>query len=47
MPMKPAKMIRLLKKNGFYELPKQGGHRRFADADDKGHLPKFRCMLKN
>lgn len=36
MPMKPAKMIRLLKNNGFYELPKQGGHRRFAD--NNGHL---------
>lgn len=29
MPWKPAKMIRFLKKNGFVEVPKQGGHRRF------------------
>ena len=29
MPWKPAKMIRFLKKNGFIEVSKEGGHRRF------------------
>ena len=29
MPWKPAKMIRFLKKNGFMEVSKEGGHRRF------------------
>lgn len=29
MPWKPAKMIRFLKKNGFIEMPKKGGHRKF------------------
>lgn len=42
--MKPAKMIRLLKKNGFCELPKQGGHRRFAD--DKGHFTEVPMHAK-
>lgn len=48
MPMKPAKMIRLLKKHGFHELPKEGGHRKFAD--DNGHLtevPIHRGELKS
>lgn len=29
MPCKPAKMIRFLKKNGFIEIFKQSGHRKF------------------
>ena len=45
MSMKPAKMIRLLKKNGFYELPKQGGHRKFAD--NKGHLTEVPIIPKS
>jgi predicted RNA binding protein YcfA (HicA-like mRNA interferase family) len=27
-------MIRFLKKNGFVEVPKQGGHRRFYNPDN-------------
>ena len=34
MPWKPAKMIRFLKKNGFVEVPKQGGHRRFYNPSN-------------
>ena len=30
MTMKPAKMIRKLKKAGFIEVPKSGGHRKFV-----------------
>lgn len=33
MPMKPNKMVRLLKKHGAIELPKSGGHRRFKNPD--------------
>lgn len=29
MPWKPAKMVRFLKKHGFIEMPKRGGHRKF------------------
>ena len=29
MPIKPSKMVRLLLKAGFKEVPKGGGHRRF------------------
>lgn len=35
MPMKPAQMIRKLKKAGFRELPKQGGHRRFVNSEGR------------
>ncbi len=33
MPWKPAKMIRFLKKHGFVEVPKEGGHRRFVNPE--------------
>ena len=35
MPMKPAKMIRKLKKAGFVEVPKEGGHKRFVHPDGR------------
>ena len=35
MPMKPAKMVRKLKKAGFVEAPKEGGHRRFVHPDGR------------
>lgn len=35
MPMKPAKMIRKLKKAGFVEVHKEGGHRRFIHPDGR------------
>lgn len=34
MPMKPRKMIRLLKKYGAIELPKTGGHRRLLNPEN-------------
>lgn len=35
MTMKPAKMIRKLKKAGFIEVPKNGGHRKFVHPDGR------------
>ncbi|WP_421648038.1 type II toxin-antitoxin system HicA family toxin [Ligilactobacillus murinus] len=35
MTMKPAKMIRKLKKAGFIEVPKSGGHRKFVHPDGR------------
>ena len=35
MPMTPKQMIKLLKKNGFYEVGQRGSHKKFRD--DKGH----------
>ncbi|CDK35053.1 type II toxin-antitoxin system HicA family toxin [Ligilactobacillus salivarius] len=35
MPMKPAKMVRKLKKAGFVEVQKEGGHRRFVHPDGR------------
>ncbi len=35
MPMKAAKMIHLLIKNGFIEIPKKGGHRKFVHPDGR------------
>ncbi len=35
MPMKAAKMIRKLKKAGFVEVPKNGGHRKFVHPDGR------------
>lgn len=35
MTMKPAKMIRMLKKAGFVEVPKSGGHRKFVHPDGR------------
>lgn len=35
MPWKPAKMVRYLLKNGFEEVPKGGGHRRFYNPKTK------------
>ena len=34
MPWKPAKMVRFLKKNGFVEIPVEGGHRRFYNPEN-------------
>lgn len=45
MPMKPAKMIHLLKKNEFHEIEKTGGHRRFKD--DHGHITEVPMHGKN
>ncbi len=33
MPMKPAEMIRLLKKNGFVEIRANGSHRMFENKE--------------
>lgn len=35
MTMKPAKMIRKLKKAGFIEVPKSGCHRKFVHPDGR------------
>ncbi len=35
MTMKPEKMIRKLKKAGFIEVAKTGGHRRFVHPDGR------------
>lgn len=35
MPLKARKMIRLLIKAGFVEVPKGGGHRRFVHPDGR------------
>lgn len=35
MPMTPKQMIKLLKKNGFYEVGQRGSHKKFRD--DKGY----------
>ena len=37
MPIKPSKMVRLLLKAGFKEVPKGGGHRRFRHPDGRMH----------
>lgn len=34
MPWKPAKMVRFPLKNGFQEVPKRGGHRRFINPEN-------------
>ncbi|EEX28367.1 toxin-antitoxin system, toxin component, HicA family [Lactobacillus crispatus MV-3A-US] len=48
MPWKPAKMVRFLKKNGFIELPKKGGHRRFFNPTTgrKTEVPMHSKELK-
>ncbi len=35
MPMTPKQMIKLLKKNGFYEISQNGSHKKLRD--DLGH----------
>ncbi|HFZ7270542.1 TPA: type II toxin-antitoxin system HicA family toxin, partial [Streptococcus pyogenes] len=35
MPMTPKQMIKLLKKNGFYEVSQNGSHKKFRD--NNGH----------
>lgn len=35
MPIKAIKMIRKLKKAGFVEVPKNGGHRKFVHPDGR------------
>lgn len=35
MPWKPAKMVRFLKRHGFIECKKSGGHRRFYNPITK------------
>jgi predicted RNA binding protein YcfA (HicA-like mRNA interferase family) len=35
MTIKPAKMVRILKRNGFIEAPKSGGHRKFIHPDGR------------
>lgn len=35
MPMTPKQMIKLLKKNGFYEVSQNGSHKKLRD--DLGH----------
>ena len=48
MPWKPTKMIRFLKKNGFIEIPKSGGHRRFINPNNgrQTEVPMHRRELK-
>ncbi|HFI0507287.1 TPA: type II toxin-antitoxin system HicA family toxin [Streptococcus suis] len=35
MPMTPKQMIKMLKKNGFYEISQNGSHKKLRD--DRGH----------
>ncbi|MCU0082179.1 type II toxin-antitoxin system HicA family toxin [Streptococcus danieliae] len=35
MPMTPKQMVKLLKKNGFYEVGQNGSHKKLRD--DNGH----------
>nr|DAH19188.1 MAG TPA: putative RNA binding protein [Caudoviricetes sp.] len=34
MPMTPKQMIKLLKKNGFYEVSQNGSHKKFRDDNE-------------